>query len=256
MRRWVRRNKLATAVIVVLAVLAIPTEETDQAGTNAPDQVSVTPASTLTWTPPSQTPTSPPTEAPTSAPAATPFPHPTSSSSAWTVVSIVDGDTIDVASDNAHERVRIVGMDTPERGQCGYSEASQALADLIAGQQVELVEGAQDDRDRYGRLLRYVDVGTTDAGLTLIEQGLAIARYDSRDGYGAHPREDAYVTADQRTTNYDCNNPQVAAEAQRDQGVSYASCSQARAAGAAPVHRDDPGYASHLDGDNDGVGCE
>ena len=36
----------------------------------------------------------------------------------------------------------------------------------------------------------------------------------------------------------------------------YANCSEARAAGAAPVKRGDPGYASHLDRDNDGVGCE
>ena len=39
-------------------------------------------------------------------------------------------------------------------------------------------------------------------------------------------------------------------------GVYYANCSAARAAGAAPVHRGDPGYAPHLDRDNDGVGCE
>lgn len=38
--------------------------------------------------------------------------------------------------------------------------------------------------------------------------------------------------------------------------VHYANCSEARAAGAAPVHRGDPGYASHLDRDGDGVGCE
>lgn len=36
----------------------------------------------------------------------------------------------------------------------------------------------------------------------------------------------------------------------------YANCTAARAAGAAPVHQGDPGYASHLDRDNDGVGCE
>ena len=36
----------------------------------------------------------------------------------------------------------------------------------------------------------------------------------------------------------------------------FGSCSQARAAGAAPVRRGDPGYGSHLDRDNDGVGCE
>ncbi len=36
----------------------------------------------------------------------------------------------------------------------------------------------------------------------------------------------------------------------------FANCSQARAAGAAPVRRGDPGYGSHLDRDNDGIGCE
>jgi hypothetical protein len=39
-------------------------------------------------------------------------------------------------------------------------------------------------------------------------------------------------------------------------GGSYANCSAARAAGAAPVRRGDPGYGSHLDRDDDGVGCE
>ncbi|MFP5377070.1 MAG: excalibur calcium-binding domain-containing protein [Acidimicrobiia bacterium] len=36
----------------------------------------------------------------------------------------------------------------------------------------------------------------------------------------------------------------------------YANCSAARSAGAAPVRRGDPGFAPHLDRDNDGVGCE
>lgn len=38
--------------------------------------------------------------------------------------------------------------------------------------------------------------------------------------------------------------------------VSYENCDAVRAAGAAPVHRGDPGYDSHLDGDNDGIACE
>lgn len=38
--------------------------------------------------------------------------------------------------------------------------------------------------------------------------------------------------------------------------VRYRNCAAARAAGAAPVRRGDPGYAAHLDRDNDGVGCE
>ncbi|WP_460746297.1 excalibur calcium-binding domain-containing protein [Nocardia goodfellowii] len=36
----------------------------------------------------------------------------------------------------------------------------------------------------------------------------------------------------------------------------YANCAAARAAGAAPLHRGEPGYSSKLDRDNDGVACE
>jgi hypothetical protein len=39
-------------------------------------------------------------------------------------------------------------------------------------------------------------------------------------------------------------------------GRAFRNCAKARAAGAAPVRRGDPGYAPHLDRDNDGVGCE
>ena len=38
--------------------------------------------------------------------------------------------------------------------------------------------------------------------------------------------------------------------------VYYKNCDAVRAAGADPIHRGDPGYAKHLDGDGDGVGCE
>ncbi|WLP92189.1 excalibur calcium-binding domain-containing protein [Gordonia sp. NB41Y] len=38
--------------------------------------------------------------------------------------------------------------------------------------------------------------------------------------------------------------------------VSYSSCAQARAAGAAPLYRGQPGYSSSLDRDGDGVACE
>ncbi|WP_171981910.1 excalibur calcium-binding domain-containing protein [Brevundimonas sp. LM2] len=44
--------------------------------------------------------------------------------------------------------------------------------------------------------------------------------------------------------------------ARSSQGAYYANCSAARAAGAAPVYAGDPGYASRLDRDGDGVGCE
>lgn len=140
----------------------------------------------------------------------TPASLPTGQASAietWRVTNIVDGDTVDVlSSSGVEERIRVVGIDTPERGQCGFQEAADALARLVDGQTVTLVAGARDDRDRYGRLLRYLDVGTVDAGLELIRAGLAIARYDSRDGYGRHAREDEYVAADLASLSV-CDTP-------------------------------------------------
>ncbi len=113
------------------------------------------------------------------------------------VATVVDGDTLRLDDGRT---VRLVGIDTPERGECGYGEATRRLARLVDGERVSL-RISDEDTDRYGRLLRYVDVGSTDAGLELIEDGLAVARYDSRDGYGRHPRQSAYVRADASSPN-------------------------------------------------------
>ena len=65
-----------------------------------------------------------------------------------------------------------------------------------------------------------------------------------------------------KTGDYHCHRaaPPVQPSAQAIQPVAgsvhYRNCSEARAAGAAPVRRGDPGYGSHLDRDGDGVGCE
>ncbi len=56
------------------------------------------------------------------------------------------------------ETVRLVGIDTPEMGECGYERATEALTDLVGGRVVTLGE-SDEDRDQYGRLLRYVDRG-------------------------------------------------------------------------------------------------
>lgn len=109
---------------------------------------------------------------------------------------VVDGDTIRLDS-GAY--VRLIGIDTPEVGQCGYQRAKNKLARIVArnGDVVRLPNPASvDDTDRYGRLLRYVDIGDKDAGAVLIRRGLADARYDSLDGYQWHPREDKYRLAD------------------------------------------------------------
>ena len=113
------------------------------------------------------------------------------------VSRVIDGDTVELGNG---ETVRLVGIDTPEVGECGFEAASANLAKLVLGKSVQLVR-SDEDRDGYGRLLRYVDVAGTDAGLRLIQNGRAIAAYDSRDGYGFHPREPRYVASDRGATN-------------------------------------------------------
>lgn len=119
------------------------------------------------------------------------------------VTRVVDGDTIELGNG---ETVRLVGMDTPEVGECGFERAAANLGHLVLRQRVRLTS-IDENRDVYDRLLRYVDVGTQDAGLRLIKNGLAIARYDSRDGYGPHPREARYIAADRAAKNVACQAP-------------------------------------------------
>jgi micrococcal nuclease len=77
------------------------------------------------------------------------------------VVRVVDGDTIRVRVAGHGERVRYIGVDTPESVkpgtpvQCYAKRASAANAALVAGRSVRLV-GDVEQRDRYGRLLAYV----------------------------------------------------------------------------------------------------
>ena len=92
------------------------------------------------------------------------------------VQRIVDGDTLVVRVDGREESVRLLGIDTPERSpaECGSVAATNALAELADGRRVELVPDAtQDERDRYGRLLAYVEAGGNDVGEALVRRGWA-----------------------------------------------------------------------------------
>ena len=125
------------------------------------------------------------------------------------VTRVIDGDTIVVRTGAGRIRtVRMVGIDAPEMDSCTARKAKSKLADLVGGRWVRLTAGARDDHDRYGRILRYVDVRKdgvlVDSGRRLIRGGYAIARYDSRDGYGRHPRQDSYVSADRQSPPYRC----------------------------------------------------
>jgi hypothetical protein len=72
------------------------------------------------------------------------------------VTDVIDGDTIEVVLDGVTERVRLMGIDAPEVGQCGFEEATDLL-DLLIGDDPVTLSGV-DAVDRYRRLLRFVSV--------------------------------------------------------------------------------------------------
>lgn len=81
----------------------------------------------------------------------------------FNIVKVVDGDTIDVTINGQTERVRLIGMDTPETVdprkpvQCFGIEASNKAKEILTGQKVYLeADETQGERDKYDRLLRYV----------------------------------------------------------------------------------------------------
>lgn len=101
-----------------------------------------------------------------------------------TVTKIVDGDTLDVDRDGETVRVRLLNIDTPEKGECLYQEAADRLAELAPpGTRVRL-EHDQEREDRYGRELAAVFAGDVFVNEQLTSEGLARAvTYEPNHAY-------------------------------------------------------------------------
>lgn len=118
------------------------------------------------------------TTGPNSPPVSRPSSQPSSQSSSrgWTVSAVIDGDTLDVTRGTRRERVRIVGINTPESDECLGVQATRTLRALVQDGPLTLRRDVSD-RDAYGRLLRYVvNAQARDVGAQLVRRGLAIAR--------------------------------------------------------------------------------
>jgi endonuclease YncB( thermonuclease family) len=86
-------------------------------------------------------------------------------------VRVSDGDTIVILSEgNVQHKIRLQGIDAPERGQAYGTKSKDHLSDLVAGRFV-VVE--YDKRDRYGRIVGKVVVGGEDACLEQVSAGYA-----------------------------------------------------------------------------------
>ena len=98
----------------------------------------------------------------------------------YTVVRVVDGDTVVVNIDGEDETLRLIGIDTPEvvdprqPVQCFGKEASAKAKELLNGEYVRLeYDQTQGERDKYDRLLAYV----------YLEDGTFFNKYMVEQGY-------------------------------------------------------------------------
>lgn len=86
-----------------------------------------------------------------------------------TVTKIIDGDTFEI---EGRKKVRLIGIDTPEKGQFYFEEAKKKLSDLILGKNIVL-EKDISETDKYKRLLHYAYLDDLFVNLEMIRQGFA-----------------------------------------------------------------------------------
>jgi micrococcal nuclease len=221
--------------------------------------------------------------APTSSPATTTAasPEPTTAASPSSpanvpgqraqVVDVVDGDTVKVrTAAGTALTIRVLGIDTPEvygGVECWGPEASAFAEQTLAGQTVGLVaDPGQDDRDRYGRALRYLILPDGGNYSVLAADAGAARSYVYDTPVSEH---EAIVAAEQRARAADrglwgaCDDPEPTptSEPAGDCAPSYDPCVPpyppdvdcADVDGPIRVTGDDP---HNLDGDGDGRACE
>lgn len=99
----------------------------------------------------------------------------------YSVVRVADGDTIVVNIDGKDKIIRLIGLNTPETVdprrpvECFGKEASARAKEILIGKNVRLENDiSQSDKDKYGRLLRYV----------FLEDGRNFSKLMIEEGYG------------------------------------------------------------------------
>lgn len=172
------------------------------------------------------------------------------------VTRVVDGDTIVVTVEDQSERVRFVGVDTPEVGEAGADAATAFTRDAIAGAGDRVyLERDGNDRDRFGRLRRNVWLAVPASSqdpaqraalllnVMLVDAGHAVASGAgaSRPAAQAPPAAAASPAA-----------PDPAPEGR----ARFRNCTEVWEELGRSIRSDEPGFHSGLDRDGDGVGCE
>ena len=108
----------------------------------------------------------------------------------FVVARVIDGDTFELAGG---DRVRMLGIDTPERGEPYYDRATEFVDSLVLGRPVK-IEYADRRRDNYGRLLGYVYVDSIFVNKAILDNGLGYL-YLFKDNETTRPEVKELLTA-------------------------------------------------------------
>lgn len=110
------------------------------------------------------------------------------------VVGVSDGDTITVLDDmdKGRFRVRLYGIDAPEKRQAFGNKAKQYLSSLVYGKRVSVRFSAID---RYGRIVGRVYLSGRDISLAMLSAGYAwhYTQYDNSPEYAAAEKQARYT---------------------------------------------------------------
>lgn len=99
------------------------------------------------------------------------------------LTEVTDGDTIETDLG----KVRLLGINTPEKNRGGYEEAKDFLLNF-RGKEIELVK-LKEDKDQYGRLLRYVFYNRENINEEILERGLAHVYIYTEDDFSSELRK-------------------------------------------------------------------
>tara|TARA_Y100000310_G_scaffold344304_1_gene456308 strand:+ start:2457 stop:3242 length:786 start_codon:yes stop_codon:yes gene_type:complete len=96
------------------------------------------------------------------------------------VERVIDGDTVVLSTE---EHVRLLGINSPERGEEFYQEAKEFLESLVLNKTVKIVFG-KEKKDKYNRVLAYIFLENINVNLKLVEKGFANYYFPSgKDSY-------------------------------------------------------------------------
>lgn len=186
----------------------------------------------------------------------------------YTVTEASSGDAVVVNDATRNITITIAGIDAPDTAtaQCWAAQARQFAADTLTGQQV-VIDGTPPAAITVPRLLLadgrdYAVIATaagavraTSTAETAVQDAQAAAKLAGLGLWGS-PCYGELVTPPPAPPLVPSPAPATPPTDNPAPDVYFANCDAARAAGAAPLYRGEPGYRPGLDRDDDGVACE